>query len=286
MTVDSQRFTGRDTEVIRKARQKRLDTIVLRRDRPWLSEITSHPGDMLRRMAGRGALIPLGGGRYVIAEVGAQSLAMSTTWQAALDAELAPLGAYYVGFMTSLESLRLTDVEESEITVAIGFHNDRLERSRTTVAGRPLRVTTMQPKAFAFGVETIHQSRSRRFLRSDLERTLIDCHSRPKMVASAELWVRAWSQAFREERVDVDRLIDYSLRLGASISRRTGLLLSLLGHGVSARDAFPTRIRRSDRIVPFVAGQEIPVEAEIDPYWRVAWNLSRDLVEGWLDYGR
>jgi predicted transcriptional regulator of viral defense system len=237
-------------------------------------------------MAKRGALIPLGGGRYAIAEPGATSLATNTTWQVALDAELDPLGPYYIGFITALEDHRLTDLEESDITAAIGFHNDRLERSHVTVAGRPLRVTTMRPKALAFGTETVHQSRNRRYRRSDLERTLIDCHERPKMVGSAEVWIRAWGRAFGEERVDVERVVAYSSALGTSASRRTAVLLTLLGHGMKARDSFEGRLRRADRIVPFIAGQPIAADADVDPYWRVAWNLPEGLIRGWLAYGR
>lgn len=283
---DEQRFTRKDTEVIRQARKRRLDTIVLRRDRPWLEALSPDPTDLLRRMARRGALIPLGGGRYGIAEVGSRSLTMSMTWQAVLDAELGPLGPYYVGFMTALEEHRLTDLDEPSITVAIGFHNDRLERSAVTVAGRELRVTTMQPQSLEFGVETHHQSRNRRYRRSDLERTLLDCHERPRMLPSAETWIRAWAQAFREERVEISKLLDYSLRMGTSACRRTGVLLALLGHGEAARDAFPGRVRRADRIVPFLVDEQPSASADIDPYWRVAWNVPVDLIERWLSYGR
>lgn len=281
-----QRFTALDTAVIERARRKRLDAIVLRRDRPWLEEISRDPADLLRRMARRGALVPLGGGRYAIAEVGARSLAMSTTWQVALDAELGPLGPYYLGFMSALEDHRLTDLDERDITAAIGFHNDRLERGRATVTGRPLRITTMQPKAFEFGIETVHQSRNRRYRRSDVERTLVDCHRRPRLVASAEIWVRAWGRAFREERVDVGRLLEYSQRQGIGAMRRTAVLLSLLGHERDARETFRGRVRRADRVVPFVADREVQAGADVDPYWRVLWNIPSETIEGWLAYER
>ncbi|HMI80561.1 MAG TPA: hypothetical protein VK480_02110 [Solirubrobacterales bacterium] len=279
---EKQRFTQLDAEVIRRAKQKRLDSIILRRDRDWLEDLSPRPTDLVSRMARRGALVPLGGGRYAIPNVGDRS---APAWSTALDAELSPLGPYYVGFMTALEGHRLVDLDEVEVTVAIGFHNSRIER-QGSVGGRPLRVTSMSRRLFDFGVETVRQSRERSYLRSDLERTLIDCHQRPKMVASPEVWVRAWAQAFRSDQAGLGRLLDYSFRIGPSASRRTGVLLSLLGHGEVARDAFPSRIRRADRIVPLLAGNPILQSDEVDPYWRVAFNIPKELVEGWLAYGR
>lgn len=281
-----QRFTATDTEVIRQARQRRTDMLILRRDRPWLLKISPDPTALLGRMARRGALIRLGGGRYAIPEVGSTSLATSTPWESAVDAELGPLGAYYVGFITALEGHRLTDLDENEISVAIGFHNDRIERGRVRIRGRELRVTTAASDLFDFGIETVHLSRDRRYRRSDIERTLIDCHERPRMVRSNEAWIRAWAEALRTERADIERLLDYSLKVSSSAARRTALLLSLLGHGEQARDALPGRVRRADRTVPLIAGEAIGDADEIDPYWRVAFNLPRDLVEGWLAYGR
>lgn len=280
-----QSFTALDTEVIRRARQRRQDVIVLRQDRPWLSELSVDPDDLVYRMAKRGALIRLGGGRYAIPSIGSDSAARSTTWQALVHAELSPLGPYYVGFLTALEEHRLTDLSEAEIAAAIGFRNKRLERGGK-VAGRPLRVTVMQPDSFAFGIETEHQSRTRRYVRSDIERTLVDCHQRPQMVGSAEVWVRAWGRAFAEERTDVDRLLEYAERLGPSAMRRTAILLSMLGHGERARDRFPARARRADRTIPFVADRSADPSHAVDPYWRVAFNVSRETIEGWLFYGK
>ena len=284
--AEQQRFTALDSTVIDQARRKRLDTIVLRRDRSWLRKLSGNPAALLQRMARHGALVPLGGGRYAIAEIGARSSAMSTTWQVVLDADLSPLGPYYLGFMSALEDHRLTDLDEPDITVAIGFHNDRLERGRETIFRRPLRITTMQPKAFASGIETVHQSRNRRYRRSDVERTLVDCHERPRLVASVEVWIRAWARAFREERVNVDRLLEHSQRQGVSAMRRTAVLLSLLGYGVEARETFRGRARRADRVVPFIAGRDVPTGADVDSYWRVAWNIPSETIEGWLAYER
>jgi predicted transcriptional regulator of viral defense system len=279
---EPQRFTGLDSEVIGRAKRKRLDSIVLRRDREWLEEISPNPTNLVSRMARRGALIPLGGGRYAIPAIGSRS---TPAWTTVIDAEMASLGLYYVGFMTALEGHRLVDLDEPEITVAIGFRNSRIEKAGSSIGGRPFKVTTMPSRLFDFGLETVRLDRARSYRRSDLERTLVDCHERPRMVGSAEVWMRAWAQALRGD-VDIDRLLDYSSRIGPSASRRTGLLLSLTGHGETARDAFPGRTRRADRIVPLIAGRPVEVADQVDPYWRVAFNVPKELVEGWLAYGR
>ena len=282
--TSTQRFTTRDTAVIKHALRRRSNVIVLRRDREWLSRY-GEPRLLLSRMAARGALRPLGGGRYAIPALGSSSLSASVSWQALVHAELEPLGPYYLGFLTALEDHRLTDLADPEITAAIGFQNSRLQRGDAKVAGRPLRVTRMRKAAFGFGIETARLSRSEWYLRSDLERTLIDCHDRPLLAGSPEIWVLAWGRAFREERVDPRRLCDYAAQIGPGAARRTGMLLSMLGDGEQARDFFPSRVRRADRQAPLFA--ELPVEPdhEVDPFWRVIFNLPRDTVTGWLSYG-
>lgn len=264
--AQAQRFTKLDAALIRGAHQKRIDVIVLRRDRPWIVEMTPFPAAQLSRMASRGALIALGGGRYAIAPVGSQSLAASTTWQALVHAELDPLGPYYIGFMSALEEHRLTDQDSARITAAIGFHNDRLQRQHVKTAGRPLTVTTMRQPLFEFGIERVRQSSTQMYMRSDLERTLVDCLQRPRMVGPAEVWVMAWSRAFQDERVDKDRLLNYALQVGTSAARRTGLMFSLLGHGEQARDKFPSQVRRADRVVAFLAdGPPATPTNQVDP---------------------
>jgi predicted transcriptional regulator of viral defense system len=130
-------------------------------------------------------------------------------------------------------------------------------------------------------------SRTERYQRSDIERTLVDCCDRPEMVASTEMWVLAWGRALQQGGVSPERLCDYALRLGGSAPRRVGLLLELAGYGIQARDLIPVRARRTDRQVALIAdGIPLSPDQETHDFWRVYFNVPRRTVEGWLHYAK
>src|SRR5271166_4698076 len=85
--MSPQRFSDTDTAVIQTARRRRREVIVLREDLPWLSKYSDRPKDMLRRMAGRGALIEVGAGRYAIPKIGQSDIAYQP-WQRLIHARL------------------------------------------------------------------------------------------------------------------------------------------------------------------------------------------------------
>jgi predicted transcriptional regulator of viral defense system len=64
-------------------------------------------------------------------------------------------------------------------------------------------------------------------------------------------------------------------------------MLDLLGAGEVARAKLPGRVRRSDRAPLMLAdGPAASEQMELDPFWRVRMNVSRDRLEGWLSYGK
>lgn len=278
----SQSLTSRDTAIIRCAQQKRRSVLRLSEDREWLSDYTSEPRLLLSRMAKRGALVRLGGGRYAIAALGDPTLARLPQLNL-LHADLAPLGPYYVGFWSALALHGLTDVEPPSITVAIGFENGRVQSSVNKIGGTDVRVTSMSPALMDFGVETIRLSRSERYVRSDPERTLIDCLLRPRMAGSVELTMTAWGRALAHEELRLDALADYAARLGPRASRRVGALLKVAGRGDLATERFPAATPRS-RLLDLVNGTQHA--EDVDAEYRVALTPSRERLEGWLSYGK
>jgi hypothetical protein len=49
----------------------------------------------------------------------------------------------------------------------------------------------------------------------------------------------------------------------------------------------PGRVRRGDRTTLMLAdGTPATQEMELDPFWRVRFNVQRDRLEGWLLYGK
>jgi len=278
----SQSLTKRDTAIIKRAQQKRRSVLHLREDREWLSDYTSDPRLLLSRMAKRGGLVRLGGGRYAIAALGDPTLARLPQLNL-LDADLAPLGPYYVGFWSALALHGLTDVDPLSITVAIGFDNGRVQGSTNAIDGTRVRATRMGAELMDFGLETIRLSRWERYVRSDRERTLVDCLLRPRMAGSVELTMTAWGRALAREELRFDLLVDYAARLGPPASRRVGALLKVAGRGDLAADRFPAAAPRS-RLLRL--GGAPPRVADVDSEYRVALTPSRERLAGWLRYGK
>jgi predicted transcriptional regulator of viral defense system len=137
------------------------------------------------------------------------------------------------------------------------------------------------------GVEVVRLSRTEKYLRSDPTRTLVDSLWHPELSGATETWVSAWGRGMREERLDPLTACRYALALGPTVVRRTGLMLDLLGAGEVARSQLPSRLRRGDRTMLMIAdGPSATGEMELDPFWRVTMNVSRDRLEGWLSYGK
>lgn len=257
---------------------------MLREDLAWLSTYSARPKDMLRRMARRGALIEIGAGRYAIPGIGQADIAYQP-WQRLVHARLSSHGAYYVGFLTGLIEHRLVDLSEPSITAAIGFANTAVTGKPIDLGGRPLRVVRTRRPIFAAesGIEAVTGPT---YVRSDLERTILDALWVPRMFGATETWVSAWGRAASRDLIDAERICQYAMLLGGMVPRRLGLMLSLSGHEVDARRYLTARVRRADRIADLVEDEPTSENAEIDPYWRVRLNVPRDRLEGWLMYGK
>jgi len=283
-----QSLTTRDAEVIVGARQRRRSVLVLSEDAEWLAELHPRPKDLLLRMAGRGALIKLGAGRYAIPELGQADPAYKA-WQPMMHGRLAPLGNYYLGFFSALQEHRLTDLSEPFATVLVGFGSRQLESGTLEVAGRPLLAARTRRPVFIpdLGVEVVRLSRTEKYFRSNPTRTLVDSLWHPNLGGATETWMTAWGRGMIYQQLDPVAACRYALSLGPAVARRTGLMLELLGAGDVARAQLPSGIRRSDRTTLLLAnGQPATEQMELDPFWRVHFNVPRDRIQGWLLYGK
>lgn len=280
----AQRYSDTDTSVIQAARRRHRETIVLREDLPWLAKFSTRPKDMLRRMAHRGALIEIGAGRYAIPGIGQADIAYQP-WQRLVHARLSSHGAYYVGFLAALIEHHLVDLSDPSITVAIGFANSALTGRPIELAGRPLHIVRSRKPIFTAesGIETVSAPT---YLRSDLQRTILDALWAPRLFGATETWVSAWGRAASRDLIDVQRICRYAMMLGGMVPRRLGLMLSLTGHEAQARQLLPARVRRADRIADLLPDAPSSAHAEADPYWRVRLDVPRDRLEGWLMYAK
>jgi predicted transcriptional regulator of viral defense system len=285
--MTSQSFTRRDTEIIKRARRKRRSVLVLDEDREWLREFAAEPRKLLSSMAQRGALIRLGAGRYAVPDLGAPSAAYRS-WQPLVHARLAPLGDYYVGFLSALSEHRLTDISDKTVTAAVNFGHRQLIAGEVSVAGRRLRVVRSDRRVFddSHGIETGRLSRVEVYRRSNPTRTLVDALWHPELCGSTELWATCWGRAARTDVLDVEAACAYGQALGSSVARRVGLMLDLTGHADAALEMLPQRVRRADRVVGIDAAADVEPETPVDPLWKVSYNVPRDRLEGWVSYGK
>jgi predicted transcriptional regulator of viral defense system len=239
-------------------------------------------------MAMRGALIQLGAGSYAIPELGRPAVQFKA-WQPLVHARLGALGPYYLGGLTALAEHRLTDISSKEVTAIIGFRNSTIEKGLISVGGRPVVASrSLRGAVFADenGIETVALSRTEAYRRSNVTRTLVDALWRPELFGATETWVTAWGRGERNA-LDVGLACKYAVAIGPSTAQRTGLLLDLLGHGQQAKQLIPKSVIRRGSAVRLVADSNDTEETvETDPYWRVAFNMRREQIEGWLTYGK
>lgn len=171
----------------------------------------------------------------------------------------------------------------------MGFGNRQLASGELEVTGREVRSVRTRRAVFDadLGVEVVRLSRAESYLRSNPTRTLVDCLWHPQLSGATETWVTAWGRGMRYEQLDPVAACRYALALGPAVARRTGVMLDLLGAGGIARAHLPSRVRRSDRTTLMLAdGPPARNEMDLDPFWRVYMNVSRDRLEGWLMYGK
>lgn len=215
-----------DSQILRSLARKGRNFVSLDEDRRWLEEIVSDPRLQLGRMKRRGSLASVAKGRYVVLPPGSSDARQAAPLGTLLAAAFAGRDDYYLGYLSAIVDHRLTDEHSKTVYVAV-FNRDlpRLEQ----LAGSPVHMTRILSEKKRFGTERVRARGKVFYHRSDLERTLLDTLDRPALCRGPETWVRAWSRAFREERVDVARLADYGERWGGSVGARCAFWLRNLG---------------------------------------------------------
>ena len=203
------------------------------------------PRRRLSDMAAREQLARLWRGTYVVLPSGARSLAQAADHHLLISATFEGRAAYYFGFLSAISDHGLTDESVTELHVALGegrsFDLKRLGArpcltrmpfdARPEDSGEPSRaVEGREPLRGWLGVERLRIRGRMFYVRSGLERTLIDALDRPELSGRPEIWVRAWERAFREKEVDLALLLDLARRRTRAVAARAALLLRELGH--------------------------------------------------------
>ena len=272
--------------VLERLAAQRRSSIVVNRDLTWLSEITSAPHELLRRMERAGLIYRVGRGRYVVAPRATFSARQAASAELTAAIMLDSQGDYYVGFLTALIAHRLTDLHSTTVYAAIRQSSRLSETAMQTPAGT-IRLVRLAEGRWPHAPAELDRVRvapgAKEFVwRSSLERTLVDCLARPELAAGMETVIGCWAGARRRD-TDWDLVCAVARRYGVSMSRRTAFVLRLLGlHAIAERNLSDVRGRGArtllDRSRGYAGTPRKPVR---DASTGVVINVPVERLLGW-----
>lgn len=229
--------------VLERLADLRRHSLVMSKDRAWLEEITPDPYSLLEHMHEVQLLYRIRPGRYLVAPRGTSSPIQAAPIEFMASLLLAPHGEYYVGYLSSLISHRLTDLHSNTVFAAIrqtsGFREVDVDLPGCSVHVVRL-ADSRWPQDRENELERVRAIPDSKefFWRSTLERTLVDTLARPELSAGMETVIGCWARANQRD-VDWQVVCDIAARQGKSMVRRVAFVLRLLGLHAIARQSFP-----------------------------------------------
>jgi predicted transcriptional regulator of viral defense system len=273
--------------VLEELADARRHTLALPSDRGWLSRFTADPNSLLQRMADAQLLYRVGRGRYVVAPRGTFSAMQAASTDLMVHLMLSSRGDYYIGFLSALIGHRLTDLHSTTVFAAIRQRSSFAEVEIELPTGllKLVRLTDSRwPKETDRELDLVRAlpDSEEVIRRSSLERTLVDCLSRPDLSGDLETVITCWAAAVRRE-TDWDLVSAIAARQSLSMARRTAFVLRLLGLGAVAKRNFPNLTGRGaktplDRSNSFGMDQ---AEIRRDRETGVLINVPEDHLAGW-----
>lgn len=276
-----------DARVLHEAAQRGQLYLRWPEDRHWLERIDGigDPQKRLWGMGDRGSLARIARGRWLILPPGASTVEHAAPPKVLLAALFDGRADWYLGYLSALVDHRLTDIDSE--TLYVGVRGAQIA-SRQRIGHRPVRVVQHARPDSWRGVER-ERAQGRVFsYRSDVERTLLDTLDQPRHCGPAEVWVRAWERAMREERVDLRRLVDYAEERSEVVQARLAFWLRETGHPRDSRRVIRglggplSGSRLLDAAKNFGPEQRWPRDRETG----LVINMPQRTVDGWLEYGK
>lgn len=272
-----------DSRILEELSDRGRTFLDLKLDRDWLGDLTADPVRQVARMKKRGTLLPVGAGRYVALTPGGLSDPSELPVGLLLAAAFAGRGDWYLGYLSALIEHRLVDEHANDLYVAVFGTPPRIK----ALAGRPVHLTRLKSARKHFGQERVRAVGRTFYLRSDLERTLLDTLDRPGLCGSPEARVRAWARAFASETLDRQRLVDYALEIGGTLAARCAFWMREVG------DVRNSRLILRSIGAPLTGPRLLDSEQSFgDGEWHrdrdtgLVVNLPPRAIDGWLTYGK
>jgi predicted transcriptional regulator of viral defense system len=245
---------------------------------------SERPARRLSDMAARKQVVRVAHGAYVLLPAGARSLRQAADRRTLLAAALENRWSYYLGFASAIVDHGLTDEGPGELCVGVG--GSRLPKL-DDLAGTPVHLTRVaydnEQGDGWLGVERKRIRGQTFYIRSGIERTLIDALDRPRLCVRPELWVRAWERALREGSLDLPLLLDLARRRNRAVCARAALLLREAGRPREARLLINRPL--TGRVL-FDASNTEPAKWPRDRDTGLLLNVPLQAIGAWLEYGK
>ncbi len=234
-------------------------------------------------MARRNQLARIAQGTYLVLPPGARSVGQIADRRLLVSAAFEGRWTYYLGFLSAIADHGLTDESVTDLHVALAGR--RLPQMKE-LAGRPVRMTRVAFDAEDswLGIERQRIRGKMFYVRSGLERTLVDALDRPELCDRPEVWVRAWERAFRDRDVDLPLLLELAQRRSHASSARAALLLRELGRPREARLLLRSPV--TGRVMFDAANPSPPGRPPRDRETGLVMNVPLEAVGAWLEYGK
>jgi predicted transcriptional regulator of viral defense system len=280
------RMTAEDYRVLHHAAQRGKVYLRWPQDEEWLRELPDigDPLNRLRGMRRRGSLAPLAHKRWLIMPEGASSLEQGAPIKVLLTAALDGRADWYLGYLSALTDHGLTDIDSEGVYVAVKGTNVSLGH---TLGAMHVHVVRHHDDTDWTGVERERVTGRVFAYRSGIARTLLDTLEHPRRCGPAEIWVRAWERAMREQRVEPQTLVDMAETRSQVVQARLAFWLHETGHIRPARHIMralggPLKgPRLLDSAKNFGAGPW-----KRDHQTGLVLNLPEATIDGWLEYGK
>jgi predicted transcriptional regulator of viral defense system len=289
MPAVERRLSPVDARVLHEAAQRGKIYLRWPDDRDWLEQIEGVDKALprLNRMKAKGALAAVARGRWVVMPIGASTLEQAAPPKVLLAAFFEGRADWYLGYLSALIDHRLTDVDSYTVHVGVRVADGRRWPSRLEVGQLPVRLVQITRHDDWAGVERERVEGRVFACRSDVPRTLLDTLDHPELCGSPDVWVRAWDRAIREDRVELERLVEYSEGRSAVVRARLAYWLRQTG-----------RVRVAQR-VQRALGAPLKGRPLLDPsrsfgtgQWRrdrdtgLIVNMDERALNGWLEYAK
>lgn len=175
---------------------------------------------------------------------------------------LAPL-PYYVSHYSALELQQMTTQPVIRVYVTVPR-----QRTSRTIAGMEYRFVYANQRAF-WGWEAMWVTDQEQVLVSDLEKTVLDCATRPDLCGGlSELAKGIW---LRKDDLNEGQLVEYARRLDhKAAAKRVGFLMETYGLALESTDALQSLVNQRYSLLDPTLPDEGPYRAR----WRLRINMD------------